>query len=226
MSKEKQLAKIKKQLYTFWRDEYIAVRVYHFLSKLRRHRNNTSLFLELSKIENKHAEILSKIARNYNFIPQPNFVLQIKIFFLKLLSLLLPQSFTLLYLEHDEKSAVINYSNFLSFFASDTESYTLLKTIIKDELHHEVSLEEQLIKKRDSLNIVKEAIYGMTDSLVEILALVIGLAGAQLSPLFVGLAGFISSIGGTFSMTSGAFLSSKSEKDYVSNKMVELQIKK
>ncbi len=117
------------------------------------------------------------------------------------------------------------YTKLLEEFKDDARSRSLVEEIMKDEIKHEHTLAELLIGDETKLSRIKDAIYGMTDSLVEILALVIGLASIMTDPFFIGLAGLIAAIGGTFSMTSGAYLSVKSQNDIFEGKVSVLSIK-
>ncbi len=209
----------------FWEDEMVATQLYKFLAK-KASKEKVDLFLKISEMEKAHAEIWNKIAEiKFSVKFKPSISLKIKAFFMKLLAIIMPLTFMVYYLELDERSAVLNYSKLLEVFEDDEEQYTLVKRVIKDEIDHESQLVEMLLGETSFISKAKDAIYGMTDSLVEILALVIGLAGFTTNPLIIGLAGLISSIGGTFSMTSGAYLSTKSQNDIYEGKVREIEVK-
>ena len=138
----------------------------------------------------------------------------------------MPLTFILNYLEKGEREAILAYSEFLSKFRDIPGMYQRIRRVVYDEIEHELSFVEMLVGESGYLATIKDAIYGMTDSLVEILALVIGLAGIIANPITVGLAGLISAIGGTFSMTTGAYLSARSQNDIYEGKVMELRAKK
>ncbi|MGQ4834313.1 MAG: VIT1/CCC1 transporter family protein [Candidatus Asgardarchaeia archaeon] len=209
----------------FWEDEMIATELYKFLAK-KASKEKVELFKKISEMEKAHAEIWSKIAEiKFSVKFKSSFSLKIKTFFMKLLAFIMPLTFMVYYLELDERSAVLNYSKLLEMFKKEPQEYSLVKRVIRDEIDHENQLVEMILGETSYISKAKDAIYGMTDSLVEILALVIGLAGFSANPLIIGLAGLISSIGGTFSMTSGAYLSTKSQNDIYEGKVREIDIK-
>ena len=213
-----------KMLKDFWEDEVIATELYKFMAEKARNKN-PEVFLKLSNMEKGHAVIWSDVAKKrYSKVFKVGIKQKIKIFFMKLVALLMPLSFMVYYLELDERSAILNYSKLLEIFKDEPELYELSEKVIRDEIQHENELIEMILGETSYIRKAKDAIYGMTDSLVEILALVIGLAGAIQNPIFIGLAGLISSIGGTFSMTSGAYLSTKSQNDIYKGKMREIDV--
>jgi len=91
--------------------------------------------------------------------------------------------------------------------------------MIDDEILHEAKLSEQILRERSNLANIREVIYGMTDSLVEILALMIGLASIINNTLMIGLAGLLAAIGGTFSITTGSYLGAKSQNNLAEGEM-------
>ena len=214
-----------KMIKEFWEDEVTATELYKFMAK-RAKGKKSELFLNLSNMEKGHAAIWNDVAKKgYSKEFKVGIVQKIKIFFMKLVALIMPLTFMVYYLELDERSAILNYSKLLEIFEDQTELYELSEKVIREEIQHETELIEMILGETTYIRKAKDAIYGMTDSLVEILALVIGLAGAIQNPIFIGLAGLISSIGGTFSMTSGAYLSTKSQNDIYQGKIREIDVK-
>lgn len=214
------VARIKK----FWEEEVAASNIYRFMAKKSRKRRE--LFERLASMEDQHADFWNKIAnRFFGKKFKKGFGLKLKIFFYKILSLLLPTSFMIYYLESGEKSATSEYSTILKEFKEIPKVYEQIKRIIQDEIEHEIELAEILIGEKSRISNIRDAIYGMTDSLVEILALVIGLAGITNNTLTIGLTGLIAAIGGTFSMTTGAYLSTKSQRDIYEGEISEIEAK-
>jgi len=209
----------------FWEDEMIATELYSFLSK-KAPKEKAKLFKAISAMEKNHAIVWNDVAtRTFSVTFKAGIKLKIKTFFMKFLAIILPLTFMIYYLELDERKAVLNYSKILNVFKDDKELYDMVERVIKDEIEHEADLTDLILGETSYLSKTKDAIYGMTDSLVEILALVIGLAGVVYNPLLIGLAGLISSVGGTFSMTSGAYLSTKSQNDIYEGKIKEVDVK-
>lgn len=209
----------------FWEDEIIATNVYSFL-KRKVKGEKKEIFDKLSGMEMGHARIWENLAKEkFNKEFKVGLTLRIKVFFYKVLAIILPLTFMINYLELGERTATLEYSTLLTKFKNEPKIYEVVKKIIYEEIEHETMFLEMIIGERSKLARVKEAIYGMTDSLVEILALVIGLASVTKSPLTIGLAGLIAAIGGTFSMTSGAYLSAKSQNDLYEGAVRELDVK-
>ncbi|MCD6515067.1 MAG: VIT1/CCC1 transporter family protein [Candidatus Odinarchaeota archaeon] len=216
---------ILKLMEDFWKDEVIATELYDFLSK-KVSGDKSKLFKEISEMERRHAIIWNEVCEKaFSVKFKLGIRLRIKKFFMKLLAAIMPLTFMVYYLESDERSAVLNYSKLLKEFKDDPQLYSIIEGVIKDEIDHEARLIDMVLEEVSYINKAKDAIYGMTDSLVEILALVIGLAGVMKNPILIGLAGLISSIGGTFSMTSGAYLSTKSQNDIYEGKIKEIDVK-
>jgi len=214
-----------KVIKNFWEDEVLAMNLYRFL-KRKAKGNKKEVFDKLAEMEKKHADTWSSLAKRFfNVEFKPSIVLKVKIFLNKILALITPLTFMINYLELDERTATLEYSNVLTKFKDDPETYEVVKKIIYDEIEHEATFVEMIIGERSRIAKIKDAIYGMTDSLVEILALVIGLASVIPNPLTIGLAGMISAIGGTFSMTSGAYLSAKSQNDIYEGAVREIEVK-
>lgn len=214
-----------KVLKDFFEDEIIAMSIYKFLK--RKSRAKEGIFNKLAEMEKGHADFWRNIAENKHGVKlKIGLRLRMKIIWNKFVALITPLTFMINYLELDEKNAYLEYSKILELVRSDNELYNKVKQVIYDEIEHEIVLIDMLLGEKSKLARIKDAIYGMTDSLVEILALVIGLASVITSPLTIGLAGLISTVGGTFSMTSGAYLSSKSQNDLYQGAVEEIKIKK
>ncbi|MEM2636807.1 MAG: VIT1/CCC1 transporter family protein [Candidatus Korarchaeota archaeon] len=214
-----------KLLRNFWTDEIVSTAIYKFMAKHKaKSETMKENFLRLSEMEAQHANLWASIAEKATGKKFSKGIgTKMKIIQTKLLALIMPLSFMVYYLELEERTAVIQYSKIYTKYKSNPELYEKIFAIIKEEIGHEITLLEMLLGIGTKIGNVKEAIYGMTDSLVEILALVIGLAGVIGDPLLVGLAGFISAVGGTFSMASGSFLGARSERDIYYGKIRELE---
>lgn len=210
----------------FWDDEIVATDLYGFLSKRAKDDEQKKLFKSISEMESRHAKAWQDIANSmFGISFKEGWGTRLRKFYMRTLARILPSTFMIKFLELDEQSAVIGYSKLLEHVKDDPETTEKVQKIIRDEVHHEGTLINLIMEKAEYLSRIGDAIYGMTDSLVEILALVIGLAGLISNPILIGLAGMISAIGGTFSMTSGAYLSTQSENDIYEGKIQELEIK-
>jgi len=211
-----------------WEDEVLATTVYSFISKRLRKKDDklSKQFEVLANMEEKHAKLWKEFSeRLYNKTPREGIGLKIKKFFLKLAVVLFPLVIIVNYLELGEKSAAEEYSKILKYLEKSPEDRAIVEEILREEIEHEHVLLQLIIFEKANISNVKDAIYGMTDSLVEILALVIGLASLIADPLTIGLAGLIAGIGGTFSMTAGAYLSAKSQNDIYVGAVRDIEIK-
>jgi len=83
-----------------------------------------------------------------------------------------------------------------------------LESLLRDEITHETSLQEEIRLHARDLQGLKDTVYGVIDPLVKVEAGGIGIAFATNSTV---LAGLIAGIAGCFAMASGAYLSTKSE---------------
>jgi VIT1/CCC1 family predicted Fe2+/Mn2+ transporter len=92
-------------------------------------------------------------------------------------------------------------------------------------MHHEVMLLSEVIKSKENVDDVRSATYGMVGSLVEVLAVVVGLAVVLVNPIVVALGGIITASAGTLSMSAGAYLSSKSQRDIVDGRIADLSVR-
>lgn len=213
-----------RMLKKFFDDEVIAMSIYRFM--IRKSKDKREVFEKLSKMEQEHADFWQNLAREmYGKTLKIGLGLRLKILWSKFIALITPLTFMVNYLELGEREAYIDYAKLLDIVKENEAILNSVKEIIYDEIKHEDELLEIIIGEKSRLARIKDAIYGMTDSLVEILALVIGLASVIKSPLTIGLAGLISAVGGTFSMTSGAYLSSKSQNDLYEGSLQEIKIK-
>jgi len=78
-----------------------------------------------------------------------------------------------------------------------------LDDVLKDEIAHEYTLMSQEFRVES----VRDVIYGVSDGLIEVLAVVSGFSGAFTSSLIVAVAGMIVGLSGALSMAVGAYLS-------------------
>lgn len=96
----------------------------------------------------------------------------------------------------------------------------ILPKIYKKEIEKtskdEVKNLKKLFSKINSENI-KDAIYAMSDGLVEVLSSISGLSGVFFNHLYVLVGGLIIGVSGTLSMTLGNFFSTLSEKEIEKN---------
>jgi VIT1/CCC1 family predicted Fe2+/Mn2+ transporter len=86
-----------------------------------------------------------------------------------------------------------------------------IDAIKETEERTEDALEDRIIKGGAVLSNIRDVIFGMSDSLIEVLAAVTGLGAALQAAPLVFVAGLIVAVSGTLSMASGAYLSTNYE---------------
>jgi VIT1/CCC1 family predicted Fe2+/Mn2+ transporter len=87
-----------------------------------------------------------------------------------------------------------------------------MRYIIREEEVHESAMLLQTGKHAAVLDYTRSIVFGVNDGLVEILAVIAGVAMVATSGFVVALTGVIVGVSGTLSMAAGAYLSSKSER--------------
>lgn len=214
---------LKERFQSFWEDEVISSSIYADVAK--KVKAQSSLFNSLSEIEKSHAAIWSNLLKNlYGAEPKPSIVLRLKACFMKFLIHVIGFKLTLKMFELNEMKAVKEYYQLLSN-PSLADYRNEILALVKDEMFHEIEFLKQTIGYKREIEGLKDALYGLLDALVEIEAAVIGIASLLPNPIIIGLAGLISAISGTFSMTTGAYVSSKSEKIIYNSKLEEIEIR-
>lgn len=182
---------------------------YAKLAEIEKNENLRNSLKKLSAMEREHANF---------FISMMKIKKEVKpvwsVYFSLLLRRVLGLSLTLKLLERGEKRAIESYIKMLEEGNVPDEYRNRLKSIIMDEIYHEDFFEhsEEIVARR--MEKIRDAVYGMSDGLVEVLASVAGLAPVLLVPLYVAIGGIVVGISGSLSMAIGAYLSVKAEKDY------------
>ncbi|MGB9827320.1 MAG: VIT1/CCC1 transporter family protein, partial [Thermosphaera sp.] len=193
-------------------DELISADLYDYLKSIAKEDSLRTAFSRLAEVEKSHATLLKKILINRGITcPEPGLTFKIKAATYKVLARILGYKILLSLMEASEASAIKTYWSLLKEASSEFEKQAL-EVLLKDEISHEVGLQESLNLYVKTLQGLKDIVYGMIDALIEIEAGVIGIASATNSPSLAGLAGLIAGLAGSFSMASGAYLSTKSEK--------------
>ena len=214
-------------LHTFWESEIIAESLYSFLSVRYNDDDLKKSIIEIGKMERGHATIWNKIAKDIHGVSfQASVFLKFKILLMKLLSLVLPFTIFIYYMEHQERNAILEYSKLLETYKDDENTRKIITNILKQEIGHEWQMMEQIADKGSYIARTKEAIPGMTTGILETLGLVIGLLAAHSTTLIIGLTGLIAMISGTIAIMSIVYISSKGHHDLHEGRTQELGIKK
>jgi VIT1/CCC1 family predicted Fe2+/Mn2+ transporter len=214
-------------LRTFWKSEIIADHLYRFIAKRYHDTDQKNAIVKIGKMEGGHATVWSNIAhQTYNVSFQVSIFLKFKIFLMKLLSLIIPFTIFIHYMEHKERNAILEYSELLQVFKDNEKIKKQITNIIREEIGHEWLMMEQIADKSSYIAKAKEAIHGMTAGIIETLALVIGLLAVHATSLIIGLTGLISTIGGMVAIMTISYISAKGHHDLYEGKVKELSIKK
>ncbi len=99
-----------------------------------------------------------------------------------------------------------------------------LREILLDEVAHEEVFREEESRFEAFINNIRDAMYGISDGLVEVLAAVAGLAPVVVNPMLITLAGLIVGAAGTLSMAVGAYMSTKAQRDIRETKLSKIDI--
>ncbi len=196
---------------------------YSIYSKLAKHEKDREFRARLNnlvRLEKKHLGVWEDILRFYNKNPvQKRYSLYPNLFLL--LRFFLGKSITASTLELYEASSAADFLNVINIVPS--QKLDGVVAAITDELYNE-KLRSESQTEKGILSHVREIVFGMNDGLVEVLASVAGIVGIYKSNIVAALAGLIIGISGTLSMSVGAYLSSRSEKDVSLSESMRLQL--
>ncbi|MBN2401192.1 MAG: VIT1/CCC1 transporter family protein [Spirochaetes bacterium] len=128
------------------------------------------------------------------------------IFFYYILSKIFGITFAVKLMERGETSAQQNYSLLKKQIPASE-----LKSIISDELKHEKALIK--IIHEEKLSYLSSMVLGLNDALVELTGALAGFTFALQNTKIIGIAGVITGIAASFSMSAAEYLSQKSDKN-------------
>jgi VIT1/CCC1 family predicted Fe2+/Mn2+ transporter len=212
---------------TFYQNELNDSRLYKSISKrimssLRiseRDQKVAEKLMELSSIETTHAKFWEEVIRKRGGAPPP-FRQRNPIYFkyLGFLQKLFGISFLIRYLERGEVDAIADYSEYLNTGPGDEWEKNQLKNILNDEKNHEQTFIKMTEELKGSADKVKDAIYGMSDGLIEVLAGLAALTSVLVSNTYVAVGGIVFGISGLISMTIGSYLSEKAKEQISENR--------
>ncbi|MGC8572325.1 MAG: VIT1/CCC1 transporter family protein [Candidatus Micrarchaeia archaeon] len=180
---------------------------------------NTKLYnnlIELSRIEEKHMHLWAEAIR-INRIKIPELRIKTTAKFLLVLRRIFGIALLIKMLEYSENNVEQNLNKLIKLNKISKQDLKIVEYIEEDELKKERILEDKLVGFNDIFNNIKDIAFGLNDGLVEILAVIAGIAMVVSNPMLVVLSGFIVSMAGTFSMGGGAFISSEYEKNIKHN---------
>ncbi len=187
------------------------------LAKMETDDNLKPLLERLSDLEMKHSLMWKRIVRASDYKPLyrknplviDSIALIRKIFGLEM---------TIKIMEYGEMSKEVELDRDLKKLNLNKRELAAVKRIRGSEEKEEDPLKDKLLKYSEILNNIRSIILGMNDGLVEILGAVAGFAVALRVPSVIIVAGLITAIAGTLSMTGGSYLSIEYEKSLYKTK--------
>ncbi len=195
----------------FYRDEVHDIAVYTALAENESRPELRRLLQKLADTEKKHAKIWKDIISDAGETPHEPAFVGFAVAYYVFIRKVLGTAFAIKLLERGEERAIEEYSAALgSRRISGKGKAAIRNVILNDEKFHEKELSGKIGEYTGDLNYIKSIIFGLNDGLVELLAVVTGLAVVATSSLVVAVAGIVVGIAGTLSMAAGEYISSKS----------------
>jgi VIT1/CCC1 family predicted Fe2+/Mn2+ transporter len=214
-------------LHEFWQSEIVADRLYSLLAARCSDAERKEIIAKIGQMEQGHATVWNGIAeKSHGASFDVTLSLRWKILLGKLLSLILPFTIFIHYMEHQERNSILEYSKLLEAYSHDEKTKTIIANIIRQEIGHEWHMMEQIADKESYIAKTGEALDAMTVGIIETLGLVIGLLAAHASTLTIGLTGLIATIGGLIAVMSISYVTSKANYDLHEGRNREIQVKK
>jgi VIT1/CCC1 family predicted Fe2+/Mn2+ transporter len=211
----------------YWESEIVADSLYVFLAARCRDAERREIIAKIGRMEQGHATVWNRIAQKSHGVAfVVSHSLRVKILLGKLLSLVLPFTIFIHYMEHQERNAILEYSKLLDAYTHDEGTRKIITNVIRQEIAHEWQMMEQVADKESYVARAREALDAMTVGIIETLGLVIGLLAAHASTLTIGLTGLIGAIGGLIAVMSISYVTSKANVDLHEGRSRELLVKK
>ncbi len=214
-------------LHEFWQSEIVADHLYSFLAARCSDAERKEIIAKIGRMEQEHATVWNSIAeKSHGASFDVTLSLRLKILLGKLLSLILPFTIFIHYMEHRERNSILEYSKLLEAYSHDEKTKTIIANIIRQEIGHEWHMMEQIADKESYIAKTREALDAMTVGIIGTLGLVIGLLAARASTLTIGLTGLIATIGWLIAVMSISYVTSKANYDLHEGRNREIQVKK
>ncbi|MGC8606286.1 MAG: VIT1/CCC1 transporter family protein [Vulcanisaeta sp.] len=195
-----------------YKDELTDAEIYAALAKIENNEKLRKELLKLSQYETSHAEFWRFIADQAGIDVSNVRSSRFSVMFSVLIRRLFGLGFLVKLRESAEVEAIERYGEMVRKNALGP--YTdRLREILLDEVSHEEVFKEEESRFEAFIDNIRDAMYGMSDGLVEVLAAVAGLAPVVADPILITLAGLIVGTAGTLSMAVGAYMSTKAQRD-------------
>ena len=187
---------ILQRILQFQRDELTSSILYEYIAGRQKDEGNRTALMEIAKAERSHY----KTWKGYTGQElRPN---MLKIFFYKIIHMLLGDTFTIKLFEIGE-----------TFGAQELreieEEIPEARTIMKEEEEHEDRLMEMVDEER--LHYIGSMVLGLNDALVELTGTIAGLTFALMNTRLVALSGIITGVSATLSMAASNYLAERAD---------------
>jgi len=211
----------------YWQSEIVADSLYRFLAARCFDAEHKEIIAKIGRMEQGHATAWNRIAeKSHGARFEVTLSLRLKILSGKLLSLILPFTIFIHYMEHEERNAILEYSKLLDAYKHDEDTRKIITNVIRQEIAHEWQMMEQVADKESYIAKTREAMDAMTVGIIETLGLVIGLLAAHASTLTIGLTGLLGALGGLIAIMSTSYVTSKAASDLHEGRTREIHVKR
>jgi len=187
---------ILQRILQFQRDELTSSILYEYIAGRQKDEGNRTALLEIAKAERSHYTTWKGYTGQEL---RPN---MLKIFFYKIIHMLLGDTFTIKLFEIGE-----------TFGAQELreieEEIPEARTIMKEEEEHEDRLMEMVDEER--LHYIGSMVLGLNDALVELTGTIAGLTFALMNTRLVALSGIITGVSATLSMAASNYLAERAD---------------
>jgi VIT1/CCC1 family predicted Fe2+/Mn2+ transporter len=197
----------------FLKDELSDYALYDSTAKHESDPELRKLVLRLRETELKHAKVWGGLLgiKDVSKVQMP-MAMRLKVWLYVLARRFMGIAFVTKLLERHEREGLEDYMALAKGQELGKATLAKIRGIIRDEKEHEQMLLLQTQKHEAVLDYTRSIVFGMNDGLVEILAVIAGVAMVATTGFVVALTGIIVGVSGTLSMAAGAYISSKSEK--------------
>ena len=154
----------------YWESEIVADSLYGFLAARCSDAERREIIAKIGRMEQGHATVWNRIAQKSHGVTFVSTLsLRLKILLGKLLSLVLPFTIFIHYMEHQERNAILEYSKLLDAYTHDEDTRKIITHVIRQEITHEWQMMEQVADKESYIARAREALDAMTVGIIETL---------------------------------------------------------
>lgn len=207
----------------FYRDEMRDHLTYLTLAGSEHNARLRELLGRIASMELRHAGFWKTYLEARGAAPPAFRMSRPRLWTLRALQKLVDSRLLVSLLELGESSAYQSYFDCLKTTPLDEHERAELRTIILDELEHEVLFRKE--SQRLGGRHIRDYVLGMNDGLVEILGAVTGLSAVYAgNPLIVAVSGLVVGIAGSMSMGIGAYISVRSQRQVNEGRRTRMEV--